>query len=160
MQKHLASRIIFCILTMLVYLDNCVFNRPFDDQSQTRIKAETKAVLKLLEKINLGQIELVWSYMSEFEMSRNPFPRIRESIVEWKDLATVYIDPSLSILEVSYDLRELGLKQVDSLHISSAVAAKADYFISTDDGILSKLKVFGNLAIQDPVTFISKMEGE
>lgn len=74
---------------MLVYLDNCVFNRPFDDQSQTRIKAETKAILKLLEKIKLGQIELVWSYMSEFEMSRNPFPRIRETVVAWKDLATI-----------------------------------------------------------------------
>ena len=26
-----------------VYLNNCVFNRPFDDQSQIRIKLETEA---------------------------------------------------------------------------------------------------------------------
>jgi hypothetical protein len=31
---------------MKIYLDNCCFNRPFDDQGQIRIKIETEAKLK------------------------------------------------------------------------------------------------------------------
>ena len=32
---------------MRVYLDNCCFNRPFDDQSQLRIRLETEAKLDI-----------------------------------------------------------------------------------------------------------------
>ncbi len=36
-----------------IYLDNCVFNRPFDDQSQIKIKLETEAKLYILDFIDL-----------------------------------------------------------------------------------------------------------
>jgi len=35
---------------MLVYLDVCCLNRPFDDQSQDRIHLESEAVLLILER--------------------------------------------------------------------------------------------------------------
>lgn len=44
---------------MRVYLDNCTFNRPFDDQTQIRIKLETEAKLYIQEKIRDGTLELV-----------------------------------------------------------------------------------------------------
>jgi len=34
-----------------VYLDNCCYNRPFDDQSQVRIELETKTKLYIQDKI-------------------------------------------------------------------------------------------------------------
>ena len=37
---------------MLVYMDLCCFNRPFDDQSQPRIYLETEAKLFIQRKIN------------------------------------------------------------------------------------------------------------
>ena len=36
---------------MLIYLDTCCFNRPFDDQSQTRIRFETAAKLQLQQRV-------------------------------------------------------------------------------------------------------------
>ena len=30
-----------------VYLDNCAYNRPYDDQSQAKIELETQAKLKI-----------------------------------------------------------------------------------------------------------------
>ena len=41
------------LLTMLIYLDICCFNCPFDDQSQTRIRFETEAKLEVTIQIPL-----------------------------------------------------------------------------------------------------------
>lgn len=35
----------------LVYLDNCMFNRPFDDQNSIRIRLETEAKLNIQSQI-------------------------------------------------------------------------------------------------------------
>ena len=43
---------------MKIYLDNCSFNRPFDDQSSMRIKLETEAKLFVQEKILIGKIAI------------------------------------------------------------------------------------------------------
>jgi hypothetical protein len=52
---------------MRIYLDNCCFNRPFDDQSAIRIKLETDAKLYIQEMIRIQEIELAWSYILDFE---------------------------------------------------------------------------------------------
>jgi hypothetical protein len=51
---------------MRIYMDNCCFNRPFDSQSQVRIRLETEAKLRIQERIAMGEIELVWSYILDF----------------------------------------------------------------------------------------------
>jgi predicted nucleic acid-binding protein len=47
-----------------------------------------------------------------------------------------------------------GLRQADASHISCAVAAQADYFITTDKKILNK-KVCG-ITIAGPIAFIEE----
>lgn len=49
---------------VLIYLDNCCYNRPYDDQSQIRINLETQAKLYIQKLIVDKKIELVYSYMS------------------------------------------------------------------------------------------------
>ena len=58
---------------MPIYLDNCCFNRPFDDQSQVRVLLETEAKLVVQERIRSGELQLVWSYIMDFENDANPF---------------------------------------------------------------------------------------
>jgi hypothetical protein len=48
---------------MRIYLDNGCFNRPFDDQTQPRIRIETEAKLEIQRQIQDRQHELAWSYM-------------------------------------------------------------------------------------------------
>ena len=55
-----------------VYLDNCAYNRPYDDQSQAKIELETQAKLKIQRMIENQQIELASSYMSLYECGENP----------------------------------------------------------------------------------------
>jgi hypothetical protein len=57
---------------MKIYLDNCCFNRPFDDQSQLRIKLESEAKLKIQDDIRAQRIQLVWSYILDLENDNNP----------------------------------------------------------------------------------------
>jgi len=47
-----------------VYLDNCAFNRPFDDQRQMRIFLEAQAKLHIQSLIADGKLALACSYMS------------------------------------------------------------------------------------------------
>ncbi len=45
-----------------IYLDNCCFNRPFDNQNDMKIKIETEAKLSIQEIIKKDEIDVVWSY--------------------------------------------------------------------------------------------------
>ena len=65
---------------MRVYLDNCCYNRPYDDQSQLRISLETQAKLRIQEMIRKKQIELSSSYVLLYENSKNPYLTRQSSI--------------------------------------------------------------------------------
>ena len=65
---------------MKIYLDNCCFNRPFDDQSQLRIKLESEAKLKIQTDIQAGVLDFVWSYILDAENEANPFEERKSAI--------------------------------------------------------------------------------
>jgi len=142
---------------MRVYLDNCAFNRPFDDQNQIRIKIETEAKLYIQQEIDLGRIELVWSYINESENLQNPYPENRSYIFLWKKIAAVKIYETKNILTNADNLVKLGLKAGDALHLASAIEGNADYFVTTDDGILRKIKNYLAVEIVNPTELISKI---
>ena len=48
---------------MVIYLDTCTFNRPFDSQIRPNIKLETEAKIFIQDKIRSGELVLVWSYI-------------------------------------------------------------------------------------------------
>jgi len=47
-----------------IYLDNCTYNRPFDDQSQIMIALETEAKRYIQQLILDSKIDLVYSFIS------------------------------------------------------------------------------------------------
>ena len=44
---------------MRIYLDNCCYNRPFDDQTQDRIHIESEAVLAILKACENGLLQIL-----------------------------------------------------------------------------------------------------
>ena len=139
---------------MRVYLDNCTFNRPFDDQTQIRIRLETEAKLYIQERIQDGTLELAWSYILDYENKANPFEERRNVIQNWKANALIDVDANLEILIKANSLIEIGLRNKDALHLACSAAAKCDYFITTDDTILRKTVNFEEVKIIDPLNFI------
>ena len=138
---------------MLIYLDICCFNRPFDDQSQVRVLLETEAKLVVQDRIRNGRLDLAWSYVMELENSANPFEDRRASISTWQNLATVDVSESEEIIERAEALNKLGFRAKDALHISCGIAASCQVFLTTDKGILNKASLVPELAILNPVDY-------
>lgn len=57
---------------MRIYLDTCCLNRPFDDQTQARIRLESEAVLAVLAHIEKGDWEWVGSDVLTDEIEQMP----------------------------------------------------------------------------------------
>lgn len=141
---------------MLVYLDNCCFNRPFDDQSQMRVRLETEAKLAIQAEVRDGAVRLGWSYILDFENDSNPSEERKENIKIWRNFASIDTTESPEILNVAVDLVSQGFRKMDSLHLASAMALQCDIFLTTDDGILKKRSKVDKIKILNPVEYYAK----
>lgn len=139
---------------MRVYLDNCCFNRPFDDQRQTRVRLEAEAKLCIQENIRSGTLELVWSYMLDFENRANPFEERCTTISQWRQYAKVDIGEAAMVLQRAHVLAGIGLKAKDALHIACAIAGGCTYFVTTDDHLLKRRQDLHDITIIDPTAFV------
>ena len=76
---------------MRVYLDNCCYNRPFDDQSQLKVRLETEAKLFVQQLMRTGAVEYVWSDMLANEVEESKFWERKMRIVPWAVGAHAYV---------------------------------------------------------------------
>ena len=142
----------------LVYLDMNVYNRPFDDQNQWRIKLESLATQIIFQLAQEQEIELVWSFVLEYENSLNPFPERCNEIKLLSQIAQQTIEPSKTILQRSETLKEAGIKNMDAIHLACAEIFECHFFITCDDKLFKKAKSL-NLKIDvcNPIDFIQKV---
>lgn len=142
---------------MKIYLDNCCYNRPFDDQSQMKIYLETEAKLFIQAKVKDGVYNLTWSYMLDYENGKNPYEEKRLAIAPWKNIASSNISSeSENIIEFAEKLTHKGIKAFDALHISCAVADGCDYYLTTDKKLLNKN--IPEINIVNPIDFVRMEE--
>jgi len=144
---------------MRIYLDNCRFNRPFDDKENIKVKLESIAKLYIQNLIKEQTIELAWSYLLEAENDKNPFPDRHLSISEWKDIACINIEETEEILLKSEDYAKMGIKSLDAIHVACAFFTECKYFLTTDKGIINKAKFIKEIEILNPIEFVDKLEG-
>jgi len=141
---------------MLVYLDNCCFNRPYDDQTHTAIFLETQAKLHIQANIANGKYRLVWSYILQYENDQNPYPNRKHEIRKWKSLASHLVCASPEIIQKAKPYQTMGLHPKDALHCACAVSVNADYFITTDRQLIKIGKKITELNVVNPLTFIQE----
>ncbi len=139
---------------MRIYLDNCSLNRPYDDQSQLKIHLESEAKLWVQDEILRGRFELAWSYILEIENNQNPYLERKESIGTWQSLAVIDIEASEELLNQAKIIQSTGIKELDSLHIASAIMTNCVVFLTTDKGIIKKKDKINKIRIMNPVDFI------
>ena len=142
------------MIKIKVYLDNCCFNRPYDSQNNLLVFLETESKLFVQDLILKKELELIWSFVLDYENNDNPFEERRQSILSWKNLATVDCDLNSTIANKAKKLIELGLKQKDAAHIACAVHVNSDYFLTTDKKILNKR--IPNIAVVSPIDFVRR----
>jgi predicted nucleic acid-binding protein len=139
---------------MLIYLDNCSFNRPFDEQQQLRVRLETETKLFIQEQIIQKKIKLAWSYILDFENEMNPFEQRKFAISVWKTYAAINIDETSAIIGTAQEIIKFGIKSKDALHLACAMSAECKYLITTDDLLIKKSFNIKGITIIDPINFI------
>lgn len=119
-----------------IYFDACCLNRPFDDQSQDRIRLETEAILLILSHVEQGDLEWIGSEVLDYEIRRIPDLDKKDKISNYLR----HINKKVSFDEEEEEraevLKKLGFGSYDALHLACAESGKADIFLTTDDKLL------------------------
>ena len=135
-----------------IYLDNCCFNRPYDDQTYLLVHLEAQAKLFVQQAVMQGTFELAWSYILDFENSVNPYQNRKQAIEKWKDIAVLDIDEAVTVVDCANGIMLKGVKKKDALHIACAIEAKCDYFLTTDKKLLRTS--FDSISVINPIDFL------
>ncbi len=119
-----------------IYLDCCSLQRPFDDQTQPRIKVESEAVLAILAIVENSEVTLLNSDALEYEIRRIPDTIRRVESQALLRLAKEFIAMSSAISVQANSFHARGIRPMDAVHLAAAHVAKADFFCTTDDKFL------------------------
>ena len=145
---------------MLVYLDVCCLNRPFDDYSQERIRLESEAVLLILERCQGEVWQLLGSDAVDYEVSRIP-DREQEGKVMQLALVAKSKQPITDSAEArAKELESLGFMALDALHLACAEAGDADVLLTTDDKMVSTAKKHHGVLrvrVENPILWLTEV---
>ena len=119
-----------------VYLDVCCLNRPFNDQTQDRIRLEAVAVLSILTRIENGEILSISSTVVQTEINNNSNQELKLRLQELVSDATEFITVGKEQINRADALQKLGFHLFDALHLACAETAGVDVFLTTDDRLL------------------------
>lgn len=139
---------------MLIYLDICCFNRPFDDQSDLIVRLQTEAKLHVQDMIRERALSLIWSEIMDLENTANPDVNRKVAIANWKQLGIENVTVSVRVEEIAEALSKIGVKPMDALHVACAIEAQAECFLTTDNALLRKMSKHDKIRVVDPVDFI------
>ena len=142
-----------------IYLDMNIYNWPFDDQVQVRIRLETIAIFSVLQRIKEGEFSLLWSFMIDYENSLNPYNDVRQEIEMASALANETVVPDDFIIAKAREFETIGIRPRDAIHLACALKGEAEYFLTCDNKLIKKSSELGiNLKIMNPLKFIEDWE--
>ena len=142
-----------------LYLDNCCYNRPFDDLRQEKNNLEAQAIKVIIDKYCNGEFEIYTSDALVFEMNNIKDQIKRAKVLEvYNKINLNNIKSSDSILKRACEIRKYNIKNMDSLHIAYAESSNIDYLITTDR-LLINASSRTNLKVKviNPINFVMEV---
>jgi len=140
-------------------MDLCCLKRPYDDQTDPKVRLETDAVLIILSMAESGKIRVVSSEVLEFENAEN-------TNVERRQRAALVISglrPKLRLNAVAIAAaKEIEMRKIggyDALHLAIANENGVDSFLTTDARLLrfgAKSGFRMHTKIMSPVDFVKE----
>jgi predicted nucleic acid-binding protein len=143
-----------------IYLDTCCLNRPFDDQTQERVRLEAEAVLAILSRIEKGEWDWVGSEVLVDEIEQTPDTQKLSRARLLSGFIKQMVEIGEKEAKRAKDLQKEGFQVFDSLHIACAEGAKADVFLSTDDRLLKLAKRMSKrlkIRVVNPLIWVEEM---
>ena len=139
-----------------IYLDVCCLNRPFDDQTQSRIRLEAEAIFSILTRCQNRDWELISSTALSSEIAQTPSPTRREQVRESLLISQKKVVVTQEIIQRAIFLSSLSFKQFDALHLACA-EKDADILLTTDDRFLRKANIHKDkldVTVANPITWL------
>jgi len=124
---------------VLAYCDTNVYCRPFDDQSQARIKAETEAFIAILEQVDQGKIVLTSSDVLVAEVGQIASRPKRQLVELYLAHCGQHIVVTPQIVQLADHLvKRTRLKPRDALHVAAACVGQVAILLTCDDRVARK----------------------
>jgi predicted nucleic acid-binding protein len=142
-----------------IYLDTCCLNRPFDDQSQDRIRLEAEAILLILAHMAAGEWHWITSQVVAYEIGETSDVRRRSRVRSLAAAAHQEVPVGDAEVERGEELEALGFPEYDALHIACAEAGSADLLLTTDDRfcrLAARHSDRLHVRIENPLTWLQK----
>jgi predicted nucleic acid-binding protein len=143
-----------------VYLDTCCLNRPFDDQTQMRVRLEAESVLAILARIENGDWIWIGSDVLMDEIEQTPDTQKLSRTKLLSGFVQENIEIGENEVKRAKELQKEGFQVFDSLHIACAESAQADVFLSTDDRLLKLAKRVSKrlgVRVANPLVWVEEM---
>lgn len=116
--------------TYKIYLDSCCVSRPYDNQTQDRIKSETAAIMRIISHFWSGEWRAITSKVLQFEINkisdltkRSFVKALLNSIPQ-----TIFVTIGVSETFRGAQLEALGFKEYDACILLVLKAVKRMFF--------------------------------
>lgn len=141
----------------MIYLDTNIYCRPLDDRNQLRINLEAEACLSILKAIETAKVKLITSDILKLEIHyADPIKKLYTT--PFLSFFSQHIEESEKIKNNAQALqRKYRLKSRDALHLTSALEAKAEFFITCDDEIIKKNQIIKEIKILNPIEYSKEL---
>ena len=138
------------------------YKRPFDDQRQMHIRLETVAITMIFASIKGGHLSARWSFVLDYENSRDPIPERREFAQYLSRCCESTIEPDESVRELARRLSETHqIRGRDALHLAIAETSGCDYVVTCDNQLVRQgqpLQEQGVITVHviNPIDFVQE----
>jgi len=142
---------------MKIYLDNCCYNRPFDEQTQIKIHLEGESILAIINKCKHNNDEIIGSVALEFEIEKIANIEKREKVKYlYEQTITTKIDYTADVLKRVQELSEqTNIRTLDRFHLALAESSKADVLFTTDNKFeKASLKLDLKVKVINPIKYL------
>ncbi len=144
---------------MKVYLDNCCYNRLFDDRTNIKNYLEREAILIIMQKAYDGEDEIIGSDILDIEISKiTSFEKRGNVEGVYRALISNTIEINEEIKARAEEIVKISnIKAFDSLHLASA-ETRADIFLTTDMKFLRNCKkICCKVDVKNPIEYVMEV---
>ena len=141
---------------MRIYLDNCCYNRPFDNKEQERVHKEIRAIFSIFLDSKTKGVSILGSSILQNEISKITNVKKKANILS---LCEQFLSETINIDNNVFNrskeiMSNSNIKQMDALHLASAEKGNADLFVTVDDKLIkASKKIALNMKVINPVDY-------
>ena len=127
-------------MTMVkIMLNTNVYCRPFDDQSDDKIKDEANSALDILSQVAKGNVKIITSDVLHEEVDLIKDKSKRESVFYLVEtVEKERISTSEDAVQIADELNQIIHDYNDCLHIAFAAISKCDFLLTCDNELLER----------------------